>query len=167
MVRYVRPRNQPFSTLPPSIHTRTRHTVRADANHPPQTPGTDLINVRNAATSSHEAIFSVGKLVFLPCLIHGAQCFLSHVNKCHPEHKEGDTGGGNAQQASSTSTYHHTPSFPIPDLTLTPGRRKGISASRATTSKQACDQCVQNSLPCDGCNPCAKCVQRKVSFKLQ
>ncbi|KAL1718346.1 hypothetical protein EV715DRAFT_252875 [Schizophyllum commune] len=66
-----------------------------------------------------------------------------HVNKCHPEHKEGDTGGGNAQQASSTS------------------RRKGISASRATTSKQACDQCVQNSLPCDGCNPCAKCVQRK------
>ncbi|KAL1742441.1 hypothetical protein HDZ31DRAFT_84131 [Schizophyllum fasciatum] len=66
-----------------------------------------------------------------------------HVNKCHPEHKEGDTGGATQQAASSA------------------GRRKGISASRATTSKQACDQCVQNSLPCDGCNPCAKCVQRK------
>jgi hypothetical protein len=53
-----------------------------------------------------------------------------------------------------------------------------MSATRATTSKQACDQCVQGSLPCDGSNPCceysleptffvcanaiqAKCVQRK------
>ncbi|KAJ3813226.1 hypothetical protein F5876DRAFT_23870, partial [Lentinula aff. lateritia] len=34
--------------------------------------------------------------------------------------------------------------------------KKGLSANatRATTSKQACDQCVQSSLPCDGCNPC-------------
>ncbi|PFH47996.1 hypothetical protein AMATHDRAFT_42559 [Amanita thiersii Skay4041] len=40
-------------------------------------------------------------------------------------------------------------------------RRGSASASRATTSKQACDQCVQSSLPCDGSNPCAKCVQRK------
>ncbi|KAJ7581893.1 hypothetical protein C8J56DRAFT_958454 [Mycena floridula] len=40
-------------------------------------------------------------------------------------------------------------------------RRKG-SATRATTSKQACDQCVQGSLPCDGGVPCAKCTQRKV-----
>ncbi|KAF8987049.1 hypothetical protein BDQ17DRAFT_1435876 [Cyathus striatus] len=59
-----------------------------------------------------------------------------HVNKCHANEK---------------------PLPPAPG-----GRRKGpASASRATTSKQACDQCVQSSLPCDGCNPCAKCVQRK------
>ena len=81
-----------------------------------------------------------------------------HVNKCHASEK------------------------PLPSTGST--RRKGsASASRATTSKQACDQCVQSSLPCDGCNPCcefslsihidsfflivfisfflAKCVQRK------
>ncbi|KAH7910518.1 hypothetical protein BJ138DRAFT_1008683 [Hygrophoropsis aurantiaca] len=59
-----------------------------------------------------------------------------HVNKCHPNEKPA---------ANATTT-----------------RRKGsASASRATTSKQACDQCVQSSLPCDGCNPCSKCVQRK------
>ncbi|GLB45248.1 putative C2H2 finger domain protein [Lyophyllum shimeji] len=56
-----------------------------------------------------------------------------HVNKCHASEK------------------------PLPSAG---SRRKG-SASRATTSKQVCDQCVQSSLPCDGCNPCAKCVQRK------
>ncbi|TRM59630.1 hypothetical protein BD626DRAFT_507831 [Schizophyllum amplum] len=69
-----------------------------------------------------------------------------HVNKCHPDHKEKDGGGGGGGPQATTATA---------------GRRKGVSASRATTSKQACDQCVQNSLPCDGCNPCAKCVQRK------
>ncbi|KAK7691157.1 hypothetical protein QCA50_006260 [Cerrena zonata] len=60
-----------------------------------------------------------------------------HVNKCHASEK--------------------------PPVTTAPNnRRKGpTAASRATTSKQACDQCVQNSLPCDGCNPCSKCVQRK------
>lgn len=76
-----------------------------------------------------------------------------HVNKCHANEK--------------------------PPQSSTNGRRKGsASASRAATSKQACDQCVQSSLPCDGCNPCctfhhhhptyylltqilAKCVQRK------
>lgn len=53
-----------------------------------------------------------------------------HVNKCHAAEK--------------------------PPTTTTPSnRRKGpTAASRATTSKQACDQCVQSSLPCDGCNPC-------------
>ncbi|KAF9469140.1 hypothetical protein BDZ94DRAFT_358354 [Collybia nuda] len=40
-------------------------------------------------------------------------------------------------------------------------KKDSASASRATTSKQACDQCVQSRLPCDGCNPCVKCVQRK------
>ncbi|KAJ7607759.1 hypothetical protein FB45DRAFT_394411 [Roridomyces roridus] len=65
-----------------------------------------------------------------------------HVNKCHSAEK--DLG--------------HPP---LPGVA--PGRRKGSSAAtRATTSKQACDQCVQGSLPCDGSNPCAKCVARKV-----
>ncbi|EIW83618.1 hypothetical protein CONPUDRAFT_88151 [Coniophora puteana RWD-64-598 SS2] len=59
-----------------------------------------------------------------------------HVNKCHANEK------------------------PTPNASN--ARRKGsASLSRATTSKQACDQCVQTSLPCDGCNPCSKCVQRK------
>lgn len=41
-------------------------------------------------------------------------------------------------------------------------RRKGTSsATRATTSKQACDQCVESLLPCDGANPCQKCIQRE------
>ncbi|KAF4562655.1 hypothetical protein EYR36_004049 [Pleurotus pulmonarius] len=59
-----------------------------------------------------------------------------HVNKCHANEKP---------PAGATTT-----------------RRKGsASASRAATSKQACDQCVQSSLPCDGANPCSKCIQRK------
>ncbi|KZT65883.1 hypothetical protein DAEQUDRAFT_493615 [Daedalea quercina L-15889] len=59
-----------------------------------------------------------------------------HVNKCHASEK--------------------------PPTTTLPNRRKGsAAASRATTSKQACDQCVTSSLPCDGANPCSKCVQRK------
>jgi hypothetical protein len=61
-----------------------------------------------------------------------------HVNKCHANEKQ------------------------LPPNSVASGRRKGsAAATRATTSKQACDQCVQASLPCDGCNPCAKCVQRK------
>ncbi|RPD55028.1 hypothetical protein L227DRAFT_332810 [Lentinus tigrinus ALCF2SS1-6] len=59
-----------------------------------------------------------------------------HINKCHASEK--------------------------PPTTTAPSRRKGFAAaSRATTSKQACDQCVTSSLPCDGANPCSKCVQRK------
>ncbi|OSC97873.1 hypothetical protein PYCCODRAFT_1098534 [Trametes coccinea BRFM310] len=59
-----------------------------------------------------------------------------HINKCHASEK--------------------------PPTTTAPSRRKGMAAaSRATTSKQACDQCVTSSLPCDGANPCSKCVQRK------
>ena len=74
-----------------------------------------------------------------------------HVNKCHSNEK------------------------PPPSAAT---RKKGSAAARATTSKQACDQCVQSSLPCDGANPCcpspppfippnpltttlAKCSQRK------
>ncbi|KAI0781760.1 hypothetical protein C8Q75DRAFT_571611 [Abortiporus biennis] len=60
-----------------------------------------------------------------------------HVNKCHASERP-------------------------PTTTAPSNRRKGpTAASRATTSKQACDQCVQSSLPCDGSNPCTKCVQRK------
>ncbi|KAF9231345.1 hypothetical protein BU15DRAFT_24558, partial [Melanogaster broomeanus] len=76
-----------------------------------------------------------------------------HVNKCHANEKP-------------------------PQNAPPGGRRKGsATASRATTSKQACDQCVQSTLPCDGCNPCcaslacqnrlslsglvAKCLSRK------
>ncbi|KAH8118150.1 hypothetical protein DFH11DRAFT_1809203, partial [Phellopilus nigrolimitatus] len=61
-----------------------------------------------------------------------------HVNKCHAGDK--------------------------PPITTAPTRRKGqhgSSSTRATTSKQACDQCVIATLPCDGANPCSKCVQRK------
>jgi uncharacterized C2H2 Zn-finger protein len=59
-----------------------------------------------------------------------------HVNKCHATEKPLPNPGGTR-------------------------RKGGVSATRATTSKQACDQCVQSSLPCDGCNPCSKCVSRK------
>ena len=77
-----------------------------------------------------------------------------HVNKCHANEK------------------------PLPSTGV---RKKGsVSASRATTSKQVCDQCVQANSSCDGCNPCgqflfhfflflilililfsAKCIQRR------
>ena len=75
-----------------------------------------------------------------------------HVNKCHANEK------------------------PLPS---TGSRKKGsVSASRATTSKQVCDQCVQANSSCDGSNPCgqsfstflfssihppnpAKCIQRR------
>ena len=59
-----------------------------------------------------------------------------HINKCHAHEK------------------------PV----TSPGcRRKGSSsASRATTSKQACDQCVQTSLPCDGANPCGTSARSSV-----
>lgn len=51
-----------------------------------------------------------------------------HVNKCHANEK------------------------PLPSTGV---RKKGsVSASRATTSKQVCDQCVQANSSCDGCNPC-------------
>jgi len=56
-----------------------------------------------------------------------------HVNKCHAGDK--------------------------PPTTTAPTRRKGqhgSSSTRATTSKQACDQCVVATLPCDGANPCCK-----------
>ena len=48
----------------------------------------------------------------------------------------------------------HANEKPLPN-SIAGSRRKGSAASsRATTSKQACDQCVQSSLPCDGSNPC-------------
>ena len=53
-----------------------------------------------------------------------------HVNKCHANEK------------------------PLPTTGV---RKKGsASASRATTSKQVCDQCVQANSSCDGSNPCGQ-----------
>jgi hypothetical protein len=64
-----------------------------------------------------------------------------HVNKCHASEK--------------------------PPTTTAPNRRKGsASASRATTSKQACDQCVVTNLPCDGSNPCCTSLSLSLSFHL-
>ncbi|KIM73309.1 hypothetical protein PILCRDRAFT_15339 [Piloderma croceum F 1598] len=102
-----------------------------------QTLGIAHINAYIVEISSREGLS-------LPLLIQAIFSFrfprsdllARHVNKCHANEKQ------------------------IPAVNA--NRRKGsASASRATTSKQACDQCVQSSLPCDGCNPCAKCVQRK------
>lgn len=63
-----------------------------------------------------------------------------HVNKCHSAEAIAAAGANGGS-----------------------GRRKALSAStRATTSKQACDQCILSSLPCDGANPCSKCSMRKV-----
>ncbi|KAF4586537.1 hypothetical protein EYR38_010816 [Pleurotus pulmonarius] len=55
-----------------------------------------------------------------------------HVNKLHPSEK--------------------------PISGSSPTRKK--VASRATTSKQSCDQCVQSNSPCNGSNPCSQCTQR-------
>jgi hypothetical protein len=66
-----------------------------------------------------------------PLTPHSSDLLSRHVNKCHPNEK--------------------------PLVSSAPSRRKGTSsASRATTSKQACDQCVQSTLPCDGANPCCQ-----------
>jgi Zinc-finger of C2H2 type len=68
---------------------------------------------------------------FAPLFFFASDLLSRHVNKCHPNEK--------------------------PLVSSTPSRRKGTSStSRATTSKQACDQCVQSTLPCDGANPCCK-----------
>ncbi|KAG6887125.1 hypothetical protein C0992_000586 [Termitomyces sp. T32_za158] len=50
-----------------------------------------------------------------------------HVNKCHEAEKP--------------------PAGP-------PGRKGSRTALRATSSKQACDQCVKSALSCDGAKPC-------------
>jgi hypothetical protein len=66
-----------------------------------------------------------------PLFFFASDLLSRHVNKCHPNEK--------------------------PLVSSTPSRRKGTSStSRATTSKQACDQCVQSTLPCDGANPCCQ-----------
>jgi hypothetical protein len=68
---------------------------------------------------------------FAPLFFFASDLLSRHVNKCHPNEK--------------------------PLVSSTPSRRKGTSStSRATTSKQACDQCVQSTLPCDGANPCCQ-----------
>ena len=69
---------------------------------------------------------------------HFSDLLSRHINKCHASEK--------------------------PPTTTAPSRRKGFAAaSRATTSKQACDQCVTSSLPCDGANPCCTYCLSSVS----
>ncbi|KAJ7278371.1 hypothetical protein C8J57DRAFT_1576890 [Mycena rebaudengoi] len=68
-----------------------------------------------------------------------------HVNKCHAAEKASAGALQGAGQGAGGG----------------PRRKTTAAATRATTSKQACDQCVQASLPCDGSNPCAKCIARK------
>ncbi|TFY52287.1 hypothetical protein EVJ58_g10105 [Rhodofomes roseus] len=137
---------------PASSSLRTATTLTPPS---PQTPAIGLTNASTVATSLRGG----QRLVFpAPCLIliasrPSSDLLSRHVNKCHASEK--------------------------PPTTTVPNRRKGSAAgSRATTSKQACDQCVTSSLPCDGANPCcayppfpkfcqsadvraAKCVQRK------
>jgi hypothetical protein len=67
-----------------------------------------------------------------------------HVNKCHAAEKALLSSGSGSSAAALNALGGG-------------GRRKGTTAAtRATTSKQACDQCVQSSLPCDGSNPCGE-----------
>ncbi|KAJ7607613.1 hypothetical protein DFH06DRAFT_214511 [Mycena polygramma] len=63
--------------------------------------------------------------------------------------------------ASTAATSSRAPICYRDMLTSVTHPKKPCAATRATTSKQACDQCVQSSLPCDGSNPCAKCATRK------
>ncbi|KAF7312909.1 Zinc finger/binuclear cluster transcriptional regulator [Mycena kentingensis (nom. inval.)] len=117
--------------------------VPAAPHFGPRTPATGRTNVCTAGTS-----LPGGASVYpLPTIPHptapptgltlvASDLLSRHVNKCH---------AGASPKVSAAG-----------------GRRKGsTAAARATTSKQACDQCVQSSLPCDGSNPCTKCVTRK------
>jgi hypothetical protein len=94
-----------------------------------QTRVIDLTNVNSVE------INLLGGPPFCITLLHSPNLCLSdllsrHVNKCHANEK------------------------PVPSTGV---RKKGsVSASRATTSKQVCDQCVQANSSCDGCNPCGK-----------
>lgn len=93
----------------------------------PQTPAIDPTSVSIAVTSLQEGIIHSISSTLTQLIFSQSDLLSRHINKCHANEK------------------------PVP----TQGRRKGsASASRATTSKQACDQCVQSSLPCDGSNPC-------------
>lgn len=115
-------------------HMRSRKlllsTCSSSSSPPPlQTPAIVRTNVSIVEISSLEGPFSL----LVPDSTHFrlSDLLSRHINKCHPNEK--------------------------PLLSSAPSRRKGsASASRATTSKQACDQCVQSSLPCDGANPCCQ-----------
>ena len=102
-------------------------------HHAPDQPTQTLATVRTSV--SIVVISSPGGLVFLSFLLcsthsHFHSDLLSrHCNKCHANEKPPANTGSR--------------------------RRGSASAARATTSKQACDQCVQSSLPCDGSNPCS------------
>jgi hypothetical protein len=100
-----------------------------------QIPAIAHTSVSIVETSSPEGLSSLhlpspaAPLILISSLV--SDLLSRHVNKCHPNEK--------------------------PLVSSTPSRRKGTSStSRATTSKQACDQCVQSTLPCDGANPCCQ-----------
>ena len=113
-------------------HMRSRSSPKSMLHLPVltrfQTQVIDLTNV------NFVEINSLGGLPFCiiwlqnPLTLCLSDLLSRHVNKCHANEK------------------------PLPSTGL---RKKGsVSASRATTSKQVCDQCVQSNSSCDGCNPC-------------
>ena len=115
-------------------HMRSRSSPRPMLHLPVltrfQTQVIDLTNV------NFVEINSLGGLPFCiiwlqnPLTLCLSDLLSRHVNKCHANEK------------------------PLPSTGV---RKKGsVSASRATTSKQVCDQCVQSNSSCDGCNPCGQ-----------
>ena len=130
----------PATCAPVRISRRSRRS-RPVAHPLLQTPVTDPTSASIAATSLPEGVClpspaPTASRRVAPFLATNHTCPASdllsrHINKCHASEK--------------------------PPTTTAPSRRKGsAAASRATTSKQACDQCVPSSLPCDGANPCCE-----------
>jgi DNA-directed RNA polymerase subunit RPC12/RpoP len=126
-----------------SRHMRSRKLLRPDAPLRPTNPcafPTDTgdrpykcqhCGDQFARRSVPPPIFHLPQPHSSPFALLNSDLLSRHINKCHPNEK--------------------------PLVSSTPSRRKGTSsASRATTSKQACDQCVQSTLPCDGANPCCQ-----------
>ena len=90
----------------------------------------------------------------------GAATCSSPASKVYDDHRTDDVGSIYSDLLSRHVNKCHANEKP---LVNTSTRRKGsASTSRATTSKQACDQCVQSSLPCDGSNPCGASYTRRL-----
>jgi uncharacterized C2H2 Zn-finger protein len=121
-----------------SRHMRSRKQLSAPLAplnlRVPQIPAIAHTSVSIVETSLPEGLSSSSlpsPAAPLSSIFPNSDLLSRHVNKCHPNEK--------------------------PLVSSIPSRRKGTSsASRATTSKQACDQCVQSTLPCDGANPCGQ-----------
>ena len=122
-----------------SRHMRSRMRLHSLCSRPAKSCPTDTgdrpykcqhCGDQFARRSVPPSIFHLSSHHSAPFLPH-SDLLSRHINKCHPNEK--------------------------PLVSSAPSRRKGTSsASRATTSKQACDQCVQSTLPCDGANPCCE-----------